>query len=278
MAVELPGTSDGAAQRERRLSDKLERSPGSFFKARARDLVLAADYANERLPANAYGTTSRRHYHTVCGATYAVLLSSFELSVKSLYACIIETTSRYDERLKGDKKLTIRPELILANREVAGAGDVFASQWNAWQAPSEVNDRFRSLMEIDPLDNAAVADLEKLWQVRHVIAHSSGVTSRLDRHRLGGPIEADRALVIDGSYLEVVEHRLLAIMRAAVEVVGIRLLDDYFAGQPAWATNEGEFTDLFLLGRVVSQTQDLPEVTEASFNAEQAAALARADP
>lgn len=130
MVTELPQTSNGAAQREQRLSDKLERSPGSSFRARARDLVLAAGYANERLPANAYGATSRRHYHTVCGATYAVLLSSFELGLKSLYARIIDRTSRYDDRLKGDKSLTITPELILANRDVAGAGDVFASQWN----------------------------------------------------------------------------------------------------------------------------------------------------
>lgn len=270
MAVELPGTSDGAAQRERRLSDKLERSPGSFFKARARDLVLAAGYANDRLPGNAYGGTSQRHYHTVCGATYAVLLSSFELTIKSLYARSIDCTGRYDDRLKGDTKLTIKPELILANRDVTGAGDVFASQWNAWQAPTEVNQRFCKLIEINPLDNTAVAALEKLWQIRHVIAHSSGVTSRLDRHRLGGAIEADRALVIDGDYLAVVEERLLAIMTSAAAVVGKRLLDDYFDRNPAWDTEQVEFTALLLLGRVVGQTQDLPEVTEADFDAEQA--------
>lgn len=268
--MELPETSDGAAQREQRLSDKLERSPGSFFKARARDLVLGASYANERLPANAYGATSRRHFHTVCGATYAVLLSSFELSLKSLYARIIDRTGRYDDMLKGDKGLTIKPELILANRDVAGAGDVFASQWNAWQSPTEVNKRFRNLIAVDPLDNAAVADLEKLWQIRHVIAHSSGVTSRLDRHRLAGAIEADRALVIDGDYLVVVETHLLAIVTAATAVVGTRLLDDYFSNQPTWDANEDEFAALFLLGRVVGQTQNLPVVAEDDFNAEQA--------
>ncbi|MCZ7628532.1 MAG: hypothetical protein M5U19_05525 [Microthrixaceae bacterium] len=114
---------------------------------------MAADYADGRLPDNAYVATRRRHYHTVCGATYAVLLSSFELSIKSLYARIIDRTSRYDGRLKGDTKLTIRPELILANRDVAGAGDVFASQWNARQAPTEVNQRFCKLIGINPLDN-----------------------------------------------------------------------------------------------------------------------------
>ncbi|MGD9695100.1 MAG: hypothetical protein AB7V42_05510 [Thermoleophilia bacterium] len=268
--MQLPATSDGTAQREQRLSDKLERSPGSFFKARARDLVLAADYANKRLPENAYGGTSRRHYHTVCGATYTVLLSSFELSLKSLYARIIDRTSRYDDRLKDDKSLSIKPELILANREVTGAGDVFASQWNAWQAPDEVNRRFRTLMQVDPLDKAAVPDLEKLWQLRHVVAHSSGVTSRLDRHRLGGAIEADRALVIDGAYLSEVEARLLTIMTNVVNIVGNRLLDDFFASDPTGEARQDEYSALFLLGQIVGQTQDLPVVTEDDFIAKRA--------
>ncbi|MCZ7628531.1 MAG: hypothetical protein M5U19_05520 [Microthrixaceae bacterium] len=82
-----------------------------------------------------------------------------------------------------------------------------------------------------------------------MIAHSSGVLSRLDRHRLGGAIEADRALVIDGDYLTVVEERLLAVMTSAVGVVGKRLLDDYFELNPTWDGEQDEFTALFLLGR-----------------------------
>ncbi len=274
--MQPPSTNDGSAQRERRLSDKLDRSPGSFFKARARDLVLAADYANSRLPENAYGATSRRHHHTVCGATYAVLLSSFELAFKALYARIIDNTQRYDDRLQRDTSMSVEPELILANRGVTGAGEVFANRWTAWQNPTDVNKRFRSLVEIDPIPNAAVSDLEQFWQIRHILAHSSGVTSQLDRHRLGGAIEADRALLIDGEYLGLVETRLLEVLQSAVDEVGRRLLDDFFEQQPNWEANQIEFSSLHLLGQVVGQTQDLPEVDVDRFEAEEAERVAMA--
>lgn len=270
--MEPPATTDGQAARERRLSSKIERSPGSFFKARSRELVLAADYFRERLQPGAYSATARQHYHTLCGATFAMLLSSFELTWKLLYARIIDATSMYDSRVVDDKELKISTEAALAHRESAGAGILLAEAVGVWQRPGVVNGRFGAAFQVEPIDPMHHDALRDLWQVRHVIAHGSGVTSELDSYRLRRAILPHRALQLDGDYLRRAETELLAVVSDGVSRVGTRLLDDYFNRNPApiWTLDQQEFTRLFLLGLVAAQTQDLPDVDEPMFLAERA--------
>ena len=268
-AMNLPPTSEGAADNEIRLNDKLERSPGSFFKARVRSLVLAARYANDRIQEDAtYSATRVRHHHTVCGATYAMILSSFELTWKSLYARIIDATTDYDSGIVADK-LELDTESILAHRDTSGAGAVLASTIT-WQRARIVNERFKAAFNVEPLDRRHHSVLDQLWQIRHVIAHSSGVVSELDSYRMHGAISPRRALQIDDEYLEATERTLIPIVEEGVDRVGKRLLSGFFGREPAptWENDQAEFSRLALLKTVVSQTKDLPEVTATDFTNE----------
>ena len=266
--VEPPNTTAGEAQKEQRLETKLRRSPGSYFRARARELVLAADYFKKRLPPGTYARTVRRHYHTLCGSTYAMLLSSFELTWKSLYARIIDATSMYDASLLQGNSVQISTEAALAHKESPGAGVLISESIRGWQQVSSINKTFKQAFEIEPIDPAHEGDLRELWQIRHIIAHGSGVTSELDSYRLRRAIAPHRALQLDGDYLDRAETKLLTVATEGVERVGGRLLDDFFGRQPSpsWERDNEEFGRLYHLGLVVSQTTELPEADRATFD------------
>lgn len=98
--MKYPRTASVAAsRRDKRNRDKLERSPGSYFRGRARELVLAAPYFNDRLQRNSCSGTATAHYHNLCTASYSAILGAFEVMWKALFAGVINATDMYDENI-----------------------------------------------------------------------------------------------------------------------------------------------------------------------------------
>ena len=264
-AVRLPGTSDGSANRERRRIERLRLSPGSFFKSRSRELVLAAPYFRDRLVPGGYGGTMEHYYHTLCSASFAMLMSTVEVTWRALFGRIVDATDRYDDELRNLLKDTDMAESVLAHRGDSGAGSVVTAALGTWQAPEAVNTRFQRLLKVQPISKKDIPILRELWQIRHIIAHGAGVTNPLDEYRLGGRVTTDRALQIDAQYLEEAERELLRIVGAAVELVGTRVLRDFFSTPRTFAMDGELFVSLYLLGRVYPHTSELPVVAEPVF-------------
>lgn len=272
--VEPPQTSDGGTQADRRTADKLLRSPGSFFSARASQLILAPAYFHDRLPPDAYQGTANRHLANLCGATYAMLLSAFELTWKALYARIIDATSEYDSNLVAKKNaVQLTTENVLAHREQATAGGMIAAGFLTWQRPDAVNDRFQQLVEMAPIDEAQFQLLGNLWQIRHVLSHSSGVLSPQDAYRITWDLKGGDALHIDIEHLRSAGAALLDVVEIGIARVGRKLLDDFFEDPTKvfWERDHELYSRLALLGMVVPRTQDLPEVDEEHFEQEKQA-------
>jgi hypothetical protein len=271
--MDAPRVSESGTRRDRRLAEKLESSPGSFFVERGRDMTLAAPYFNDRLPDEAYSGTARRHLHNLCAAAYAVLLSSFELTWKTLYARIVDRTTAYDDRLLNWNKASVSVESLLAHRDQASAGSMLASSLGTWQNPELVNDRYERLLGWKPFSNPQVKMLQDLWQLRHVVAHSSGILGSLDAYRVSWDLPVDSALQLDPEFLDDAYSELKGIVWQRVPALGANLLDDFFevATTQTWDTDREDFTALYLLGQVVGQRQDLPEVDQPVYQQERAA-------
>jgi hypothetical protein len=265
--MDAPGISELGTDRDRRIARKLERSPGAFFIERGRDLTLAAPYFNQRLAEGTYSGAAKRHLHNLCAATYAVLLSSFELTWKTLFARIIDRTTSYDKRLLDWSKSSVSVESLLAHRDQTSVGAMFASTFGAWQQPDLVNDRYERLLELRPFSNQDVTTLTDLWQLRHVIAHSSGIMGGLDAYRVSWDLPVDSALQLDPQFVEQSYAELRGIVAARVADIGTKLLDDFFSGAATgdWASDRETFSALYLLGHVVGQRQELPEVDEVKY-------------
>jgi len=273
--VRYPATASEAANRtDRRNRDKLGRSPGSYFVGRARELVLAAPYLKRNLKGNAYGGTATAHYQNLCAASYAMVLSAFEVSWKALFAGVIDAIDLFDDTVAGHKRFrdAITPESVLAHREEGSPGGVIASSLGTWQRSEVINSNFEAAFGVRPVDGASAPLVDQFWQLRHIVAHGAGVVAALDSYRLGGSVESGTSLLIDSDYLKYAEEELVRIVTAGVRRVSDTVLRRYLEERATgrWDTDAPVFTRLYLLGLVVPKTQDLPGVTELDFNAKRA--------
>lgn len=270
--MKYPATASDAANRtDRRNRDKIERSPGSYFVGRARELVLAAPYLKRNLKANAYGGTATAHYHNLCAASYAMVLSAFEVAWKSLFAGVIDAVDIFDENVAAHKRFreAVTPESVLAHRYEASPGGVIASSLGTWQRAEVVNSNFEAAFNVRPIDNRSAPLVDQFWQLRHIVAHGAGVVAALDSYRLGGNLESGTSLQIDRDFLGYAEKELVMVISDGVRHVSDAVLRRYLleSASGRWEADAPIFTRLYLLGLVVPKTQDLPAVTEEHFDA-----------
>src|SRR5690606_14865074 len=97
------------------------------------------------------------------------------------------------------------------------------------------------------------------------IAHGAGVVSPLDSFRLGGAIEPNRVLQLDGDFLDRTYAFLTEVVRESIETVRGRLLSDFFEVQRSWADDALEFSALFPLGQVLATSAAVVAASEADF-------------
>ena len=275
MTVRVPVVASEAVNRtDQRNREKLSKSPGSYFVGRARELQLAAPYFFKRLSPGAYGGTAYAHYHNLCGASYASMLSAFEVMWKALYAAIVDSTTFYDDNLV-DHRLTravVTTESLLAHRGEGGAGGVLASSLGTWQNSETINTRYSAAFQVHPISSADSELVDQLWHIRHTLAHNSGVVGALEAYRLGSALNPGQSLQIDEDYLTYAESELARIARSGVKIVGTRLLQNYFVTEASgdWSQDQPVFSRLSLLGLVVPKTKDLPSLTQVMYEASMA--------
>ena len=264
-----PATSSAKSTTDRRNREKLEKSPGSYFLGRCRQLVLAAPYFYERRREGTYVGTASEHYINLCGASYVAILGAFELTWRTLFARIVDLTDLYDANLLGEKTFrdSVNIEMLLAHREETSVGGVIAASLGTWQRSEMVNRRYEAAFRVRPIADDDAELVDQLWQVRHVLAHGAGIVSSVDAYRLGGDAESDTALRIDKEYLEYTEQHLTRIVRDGVARVGDRVVSDWFQQRSSgsWDTDRRAFSDLYLLGIVVPRDKNLPEISEADY-------------
>ena len=269
--MKYPRTASEAAGRmDLRNREKLERSPGSYFRGRARELVLAAPYFRDRLRTNSYGGTATAHFHNLCAASYVAMLSAFEVMWKALFAGVVNATDLYDENIVDHSRLrdVVTTEGVLAHRDEASAGGVIAGSLGTWQRSDTVNENFKAAFKVEPIAKSEASSTDQLWQIRHVVAHGSGVIGALDSYRLKGAIASGEALVIDRDYLEFAEGQLKRAADNGVARVAAKILKDFFSQRStgSWAEDAEEFSSLFLLGVLVGPRQELPDVSEDDYD------------
>ncbi len=94
MAFPVPATYTSEAKDMARDNRKRTASPPSFFFARARGLVLAAEYfTDERL--GGYNAVAAKHCHRFQNAVFGQVMAAFEWCIKDFFTQIIDATDLY---------------------------------------------------------------------------------------------------------------------------------------------------------------------------------------
>lgn len=248
------------------------KSPGSFFYSQGRSQFLAAAYfTDEKLTQTARGGVALKHRHRIHLALFGQLMASFEYFLKDFVAKSIDATSLLDERIRKEKWLEIDVSRILANRSgMATLGSTLVHSTLGWHSPEQVNARYSNLFHRHAFGAAGVETLNKLWILRHSVAHNAGMMIHYDATRIGDEMLADHAVDIDAQFIENTFNFLSPIAKIICEERGGNLLRMYF--QPLSTRGEDYISDMPtysklrpLMDYVESRTKELPHIDRQSY-------------
>ena len=275
MTFPIPARRNRDTADLRRDEEKRRRSPGSFFFTQGKSMVLAANYFhNERLAVSARGGVALKHRHRIHLALYGQLMASFEYFLKDFVAKAIDATSLLDEQLKKEKWLEIDVSKILANRSgFATTGSTLIHSTQGWHSPQQVNARYQSLFEFCPFSAQEIETLEKLWVLRHSVAHNAGMIIHYDATRIGSEMLADHAADIDADFIESTFWFLSPIAQRICEQCGDRLLRRFFnpliARGPDYTSDMPTYGNLAqLYNYIESRILDLPITRKSTYEAD----------
>jgi hypothetical protein len=248
-------------------------SPPSFFFARTRGLELAAGYfTDDRVTGSA--AVAGKHRHRVQSALFGQVMAAFEWCIKDFVAQAIDATDLFDNTVQECKWIELDRSRILAQRETASSpGALLVHPTGGWHDGREVNKRYSILMQAAPIDNSEMRTLDRLWLMRHSVAHNGGLVTHHDAYRMGATGLAGKTVRIDASYIAKAIEFLGVIVSRLGGQVEAKLIDRWITERSTgdYAADAPVYGKLKLLTTVVmSRSADLPTVGAADYAADRA--------
>jgi hypothetical protein len=272
MSVEQPNPwrHDAADIKREELKRKL--SPASFFYSQGRAIALAASYFDRRrLSPRVHAGVAMKHMHRIHLAMFGQLMASLEFLLKDFVARVIDVVPIFDEALIKADWLRVDTARILSIRSaVTTAGALLLHPTIGWQQPEMANRRYKDLFSSQPILPDEVQDLDRLWILRHSVAHNAGFVSAYDAARAGFPHIADKVADIDEEFILETFDFLARIAERVAQGVGETVLCKWLASRkalgPNYARDKDIYTALKLLSTFVdSRAQDLPRITKGPY-------------
>lgn len=272
MTLSLPGkwtlnTADATRDEAKRGA-----SPCSYFYSQAQSLKLAADYFNDnRLTEQARGGVARKHRHRIHLALFGQLMAAFEYMLKDFVARAIDVTTVLDEALEKTDWLDLSTAKVLASRATSTTpGALLVHSTLGWHDPSKVNQRYKALFSVEPFTNEHIIDLDRLWILRHSVAHNAGFVTNYDASRMGSSELQDEVANIDAEFITETKHTLVPMAERVAVQVGGGLLQRWFdnlpGGDPDYERDKQTYEALKHLATMIkSRVQALEDSTEEQY-------------
>lgn len=254
---------------------KRQSSPCSFFCSHGRSLCLAAEYFDDdRLAPAARGGVAGKHRHKNQLAIFGQLMAAFEYLLKDFVAKAIDATNAFDEKIKRQDWLEVTTDRVLAQRVVqASIGSMLVHPTLGWHTPETVNERFKAIFNVAPIDGAEIKTLSTLWVLRHSVAHNAGFVTAHDAARINQPALGEKVAHIDDQFITETFDFLKIIAQRLASNCGKSILKQWFGSVRDYGNNFAR--DQVAYGKtkhlatcVVSRTQPLPDITEPMYLAD----------
>lgn len=258
-----------------RENSKREASPSSFFCSQGRSLCLAAEYfTDNRLAVAARGGVAIKHRHKNQLAIFGQMMAAFEYMLKDFVAKTIDATSAFDDKIKSQEWLSITTERVLAQRVVqTSIGSTLIHPTLGWHSPETVNERYKAIFNISPIDGNEIRTLATLWILRHSVAHNAGIVTAHDAARINQPALAERVAHIDDAFIAQSFEFLKGIAIRLADRGGKSVLGHWFKTVRDYGINyprdEAAYARIKQLATCIqSRTQPLPVTTEVIYQAD----------
>jgi hypothetical protein len=250
-------------------------SPPSFFFAQSQALLLSAEYFRDsRLLSSAYRGAANKHRNRIRSALFGQLMASFEFCIKDFIAQVIDASDVFDERVNECSWINVDKARVLAQREgSASVGAVLVHPLIGWHDTDVLNTRFQSLFEYQLLDKEEARTLQRLWIIRHSVAHNGGFVTHQDAYRLQAPTLREAAIAMDMDFLRDTTEFLRSIVLKLEDgqPIAEKVVGEWIRKKAtgSWPADKVAYTRVRAIVTVVRQrTQDLPKVTKGTYSAD----------
>lgn len=259
----------------RRDEVKREWSPCSSFFAQAQALNLAAAYFEDtRLSAAALAGVAKKHRHRMQLALFGQLMASFEFLLKDFVARVIDVAPGLDDRIAKAAWINLEVGKLLSHRETTPTiGALLVHPTMGWHNVPVVNARYQELFDRQAISNAERGTLERLWILRHTVAHNAGWLTVDDSVRMGAQALGGKVVNTDDAFILETFEFLKPIARRLREIAEKKVLDPWLEKMrdsgADFARDEVVYKKLKLIAYCEeSRAQDLPAITQALYDAD----------
>lgn len=235
-------------------------------------MVLAAEYfSDDRLTDEARGGVASKHRHRIHLSLFGQLMASFEYMLKDFVAKVIDSTDAVDDKLRKAKWIEVDASRVLASRFAsASPGAMLIHPSLGWHTPEVVNSRYVELFSYQPVHADEIKNLERLWILRHSVAHNAGFVINHDAARIGSAALSERVVAIDGEFISSSFTFLCPIAQRVATEVGDRVLLKWLESVndlgPDFDRDGIIYCALKKLATFVqSRPQELPTLAEADY-------------
>ena len=234
--------------------------------------MLAATYFTDARLAGGYSAVAAKHRHRIQSAAFGQMMASFEWCVKDFFAQVIDATDLYDDKVEAAKWILLEKSRVLAQREAtASIGAILIHPTQGWHDTSTLQARYSEFFAASPLSNAEADTLERLWILRHSVAHNAGFVTNHDAYRMRAPSLSERSVRLDEAFLRDAYDFLTGVVCRLGDPVGTSVMK-------RWLTDKstGNFADDVLVYRalknittvVESRSLGLPTVNQTTYDAD----------
>lgn len=249
----------------------------SFFYSQGQALVLAARYfSDERLADNARGGVAKKHLHRIQLALFGQLMASYEYMLKDFLAQVIDTADVFDQKLIKQKWINVDVERILSQRMAqTTVGSLLIHPTLGWNDPDQVNQRYQSILSNEVIVASEIPTLNRLWILRHSVAHNAGFVTGPDAARIGSAGIVEKVINTDDNFITQVFEFLTPIAERLANRCGRSALQQWLGSTADLDDNYDRdrliYERLKLIGTYLpSHPRDLPEITEQDYLADRA--------
>jgi hypothetical protein len=251
---------------------KREQSPSSFFFSQGQALKLAAGYfADDRLTQTARGGVATKHRHRIHLALFGQMMAALEFLFKDFIASVVDLIPTFDDKLVEAKWIEVDAKRILSFRSAASTpGALLLHPTQGWHDPESVNRRYSNIFQRAPITTAEIPDLERLWILRHSVAHNAGFVTTYDSVRMGLPGLGESVVDLDAEFIGQTFDFLCVIAERVAIDVGGSVVNAWLRGRTEAGKDYNRDRNIYqalklLATYVPSRAQALPTFTKGAY-------------
>ncbi len=247
-------------------------SPCSFFYSQGQALITAARYfSDERLADNASSEVAKKHRHRIQLALFGQMMASYEYMLKDFLARIIDIVDVFDQKLVKQKWISVDTERILSQRVAqTTVGSLLIHPTLGWHDPDQVNERCQSVLGNKVILPSEIPTLNRLWILRHSVAHNAGFVTGPDAGRIGSAEVFEKVIDTDDDYMWQVFEFLKPIAARLTDTCGRSVLQQWLNSTKDLDANYDRdrliYERLKSIGTYLpSRPKGLPDFTEKDY-------------